>query len=111
MEILTTEGIILNTLPYGDYDVIATVFSRDHGIIKLFIKSALKNEIHVVTSNKGPLALYFNELHLLSNEYGVELQYESTVGSGIPIISLGMKNLGGNKIKSILAILNNILKR
>lgn len=42
MEIYKTEGIILNTLLYRDYDVIATVFSRDYGIIKLFIKSSLK---------------------------------------------------------------------
>lgn len=42
MEIYKTDGIIINTLLYRDYDLIATVFSRDYGIIKLFIKGSLK---------------------------------------------------------------------
>ncbi|MHA1144947.1 MAG: homoserine dehydrogenase [Candidatus Helarchaeota archaeon] len=71
-----------------------------------YMKHALSQKRHVVTSNKGPIALYYDELHSLARENGVEIRYESTVGSGIPVIKMGLEGLRGNKIKAITAILN-----
>ncbi|MHC1591331.1 MAG: homoserine dehydrogenase [Candidatus Helarchaeales archaeon] len=71
-----------------------------------YMKAALTHGCHVVTSNKGPIALYYNELHELAARNNVDIRYESTVGSGIPIINMGLEGLRGNKIESITAILN-----
>lgn len=71
-----------------------------------FVKTALERGIHVATANKGPIALYFKELRNLAAKKGCELRYEATVGSGIPVMTLGLESLRGNKIVSILAILN-----
>lgn len=40
MESQHAQGIVLSAIPYGDFDRIATVFTRDQGLIKLFIKGA-----------------------------------------------------------------------
>jgi DNA repair protein RecO len=41
---ITTEGIILNTLPFQDYHQILTVFSKELGMIKLIVKYALRGK-------------------------------------------------------------------
>ncbi len=38
---LSTEGIVLNSIKYGDYDQIATLFTKEVGVIKLMIKGGL----------------------------------------------------------------------
>src|SRR4051812_11420520 len=37
-ELNKAEGIILHAVPYGNYDQILTVFTKDQGVIKLFCK-------------------------------------------------------------------------
>ena len=70
-----------------------------------FIQAAFKAGKHVVTSNKGPLYLYFEEIKQLAKEHNVKLGFESTVLSAIPCITT-KDSLKGNKIKRITAILN-----
>ncbi|GAG53467.1 unnamed protein product, partial [marine sediment metagenome] len=48
------------------------------------IRAALKGKKHVVTTNKGPIALAFRELSELARENGVLLRFEGTVLSGTP---------------------------
>lgn len=43
MSFYHTEGIILHTLKFLDHDSIMTVFTRDFGLIKFFVKKGLKN--------------------------------------------------------------------
>jgi len=69
------------------------------------IKTALKNEKHVVTSNKAPLAIAFNELHALAKKNNLQLMYEAAVGGAIPIINL-KSLLQADRILSIYGILN-----
>ncbi len=38
------EGIVLHTLKYGDYDQILTIFTREEGLIKLFVKGAYRSK-------------------------------------------------------------------
>ncbi|MBK5190754.1 MAG: homoserine dehydrogenase [Methanosarcinales archaeon] len=70
------------------------------------IITALESGRHVVTSNKGPLALEYSRLMKLAAERGKELKFEATVGGAMPIISLLRENLAGNGILSIQGILN-----
>ncbi len=40
--LIRTEGIVLKTFEYGDADLIATYFTKDHGVLKGFVKGARK---------------------------------------------------------------------
>ncbi|MDI6811669.1 MAG: homoserine dehydrogenase, partial [archaeon] len=70
------------------------------------IITALESDRHVVTSNKGPLALEYNKLMGLAAKRGKEMRFEATVGGAMPIISLLRENLAGNGILSLKGILN-----
>jgi len=70
------------------------------------IITAFESERHVVTSNKGPLALQYRKLMELAAQKGKELRFEATVGGAMPLISLVRENLAGNGIISIKGILN-----
>jgi homoserine dehydrogenase len=70
------------------------------------IITALESDRHVVTSNKGPLALQYGKLMDLATSRGKELKFEASVGGAMPIISLIKDNLAGNGIISIKGILN-----
>lgn len=70
------------------------------------IREALKLKKHVVTTNKGPVALHYDELEKLALQNGVKLEVEGTVMSGTPTLHLGRDLLAGAKIRSIKGILN-----
>ncbi|GGX15262.1 homoserine dehydrogenase [Aquimarina muelleri] len=71
-----------------------------------FIKDALSNGKHVVTTNKGPVALHYTELNKLAIKNNVSLRYEGTVLSGTPTFSLIEECLAGDDITEIRGILN-----
>jgi len=70
------------------------------------IRAALKCKKHVVTTNKGPIALAYRELLELARENGVSLRFEGTVLSGTPSLNLGLEALAGAEIRKIRGILN-----
>ncbi|MHC1566626.1 MAG: homoserine dehydrogenase [Candidatus Syntropharchaeales archaeon] len=67
---------------------------------------ALKNGKHVVTSNKGPLALKYRKLMEIAEKNEREIKFEATVGGAMPLINLARKTLAGNEILSVRGILN-----
>lgn len=70
------------------------------------IRQALKSGKDVVTANKGPLVVAFQELITLAEENKRFLHYEGAVGGAIPVFSLVRENLKSSKIISIEGILN-----
>ncbi|RLF98098.1 MAG: hypothetical protein DRN47_06005, partial [Candidatus Wolframiiraptor sp.] len=70
------------------------------------IKQALEEGMDVVTANKGPIALAFEELSSLADERGSLLLYEATVGGGVPLISLQRRCLMADELISLKGILN-----
>lgn len=70
------------------------------------IRTALESNMHVVTTNKGPIALYYNDLSAHAAENGLELLFEGTVMSGTPLISLIKENLRASNIQEIKGVLN-----
>ncbi len=70
------------------------------------IKAAFKNGKHVVTTNKGPLALAFPTLTELADYNKVYLRFSGTVGGGTPVLELAKKCLAGDRITAIKGILN-----
>ncbi|SHK15618.1 homoserine dehydrogenase [Paramaledivibacter caminithermalis] len=71
-----------------------------------YIKRAIKSGKHVVTANKAVMATYGKELKGLAKENGVFINYEASVGGGIPIINTLMESLAANKIEEIIGIIN-----
>ncbi len=55
----------------------------------LHIREAILSGKHVVTSNKGPIALHYRTLNTLARENNVKLGIEGTVMSGTPALRLG----------------------
>jgi homoserine dehydrogenase len=71
-----------------------------------YIRQAFSKGMHVVTTNKGPIALCFPELKSLAAEHQVRIGYEGTVMSGTPTIALGRHLLAAARIQRIQGILN-----
>jgi homoserine dehydrogenase len=71
-----------------------------------YLKRALSGGRHVVTSNKEVIAKHGTELLDLARRHGVGLQYEASVGGGIPLIAPFKYDLVANDIRGIYAIIN-----
>lgn len=70
------------------------------------IKEAMKAGRHVVTSNKGPLVVAFQELEELAEKSNVEFRYSASVGGAIPVIGLARDQLAGDEVRAIRGVLN-----
>lgn len=70
------------------------------------IRTAIMRGKHVVTSNKGPVSVHFQELTSLAREMGVCLRYEATVAGAIPVMHTLEHGLAGNKVRAIYGVLN-----
>jgi homoserine dehydrogenase len=71
-----------------------------------YIKTAFRTGKHVVTTNKGPLALALPALTELADYNKVCLRFSGTVGAGTPILEFAKNCLQGDKIIYIKGILN-----
>jgi len=70
------------------------------------ITSALNSGMHVVTSNKGPLALSFNELMALAKKKDRQLRFEAAVCAGMPVFNMLENCLQLNEVTAIRGVLN-----
>lgn len=70
------------------------------------IRAALRQDRHVVTTNKGPIALFYPELSAAAAERGVMLGVEGTVMGGTPLLRIGRDLLATAGISRIQGILN-----
>ncbi len=70
------------------------------------IEAALKKKKHVITVNKGPLALALPALRELASYNNVFLRFSGSVGGGTPILDLGKICMRGDRTISIKGILN-----
>jgi homoserine dehydrogenase len=71
-----------------------------------YIKTAFRTGKHVVTTNKGPLALALPALTELADYNNVCLRFSGTVGAGTPILEFAKNCLQGDRIVSVRGILN-----
>ena len=97
------------TIQKSNADVIAEVSFTDLDTgepATSHVRQALNMGKHVITTNKGPIALHFVELNKLAQENGVKIGYEGTVMSGTPAIRLGMDSLRSAGVRKIEGILN-----
>ncbi|MGC8556040.1 MAG: homoserine dehydrogenase, partial [Conexivisphaera sp.] len=71
-----------------------------------YIEKAMLRGMHVVTSNKAPLALAMPALLEIAGYKGVRLLYSGTVGGGTPFLGLASGSLRGNRIRAVRGVLN-----
>ena len=70
------------------------------------IVNAMKRGMHVISVNKGPLALAFPSLMELADYNRVIFRFSGTVGGGTPILDFAKNSLRGERIVSFDGILN-----
>ncbi len=70
------------------------------------LRAALSQSMHVVTANKGPLALAYAELTNLARNHSVQLRFCGTVCGGLPAINLGQRDLAGATIDRLETLPN-----
>jgi homoserine dehydrogenase len=110
----TTPGLVtgwdsINTILKSNADTIVEVAYTDVKTGQPAIehcKAAFENGKNVVMSNKGPVALAYNELSELAKRNGVRWGFEGTVMSGTPSLRMPLVSLAGNEITEIRGILN-----
>ncbi len=69
-------------------------------------RRALELGRHVITTNKGPIALHYPELAAIARANNAEIGAEGTVMSGTPALRVGEELLGGAGITKMQGILN-----
>jgi homoserine dehydrogenase len=69
-------------------------------------KAAFESGKNLVTTNKGPTALFFTELQKLAASKKVHFRFEGTVLAGTPALNLAELCLAGNEIREIRGIMN-----
>lgn len=69
-------------------------------------RAAFESGKNVVTANKGPVALAYQQLSALATAKGVHFGIEGTVMSGTPSLRLALVGLAGNEITELRGILN-----
>ena len=94
--------IIKNIKP----DVLFEVIGQSDGISKKVVETALRNQIHVITPNKGLISKHGDYLSKLAEDNNVNLEFEASVAGGIPILKTIKEGLATNKIKKVYGILN-----
>lgn len=73
---------------------------------KSFVLAALKSGKSVVTSNKELYCKYSYELEKVAKKNGCGLYYEASCVGGVPVVRTLTDNLQGNRIDSIMGIIN-----
>lgn len=106
--------------PYSDWDALKTIAESNADVIVEIsytdletgepalshIRAALEHDKHVVTTNKGPTALFYPELLRTAREKRLDIGVEGTVMSGTPALHLGLDMLAGAGITRVQGILN-----
>lgn len=96
--ILETNANVVVELAYTDLKTGEPAFTH--------LKLALENNQHVITTNKGPIALHYAALKQIADTHGVTIGAEGTVMSGTPTLRLGMEMLAAANITRVMGILN-----
>jgi homoserine dehydrogenase len=73
---------------------------------KSFVLKAIEKGKHIVTANKALLALHGEEIYAAAARKGVEVQFEASVGGGIPVLTAIKGNLAANRLSGVFGIMN-----
>lgn len=106
--------------PHKDWDALRTIADSNADVVVelsytdlktgepaiTHLRRAMEAGKHVVTTNKGPIALCYPELKALAAARGVQIGVEGTVMSGTPALRLASELLAAAGIVRIQGIIN-----
>ena len=67
---------------------------------------ALEQGMEVVSANKGPLVLYYREIHDLARHQGCGVHISAATAAALPTVDVGEVCLAGSRVLAIEGILN-----
>lgn len=105
IEGLTGEHIIA----MGNADVIIEATPTDltdGGIGKAHIFGAIEQGMDVVSANKGPFVLFYEELFAKAAARGVGIHISAATAAALPTLDVGLTCLAGSRVLSAEGILN-----
>ncbi len=100
---LTTDLVSIVTDP--EIDIVVEVLGGLEPARSLILQ-AIQNGKHVVTANKAVISRYSEEIFTAAADAGVYVLLEAAVGGGIPVIEPLKQSLCGNRIQSVMGIIN-----
>ena len=95
----------LNIFKYK-IDILIECIGLSDGISKSIVEKALNKKIHVITPNKALISKHGDKLSEIAEKKRVNLEFEASVGGGIPILRTIKEGLATNKISKVYGILN-----
>ena len=96
----------LKILDRKNIDILFECIGQSEGISKKIVETALKSKIHVITPNKALISKHGDYLSKIAENKKVNLEFEASVGGGIPILRTVKEGLSTNVITKIYGILN-----
>ena len=87
-------------------DILIECIGLSDGISKSIVEKALNKKIHVITPNKALISKHGDKLSEIAEKKKVNLEFEASVGGGIPILRTIKEGLATNKISKVYGILN-----
>jgi homoserine dehydrogenase len=100
---LTTNLEAIVTDP--DVDIVVEVLGGLEPARSLILQ-AIQHGKHIVTANKAVISRFGEEIFKAAAEAGVYVLLEAAVGGGIPVIEPLKQSLCGNRIQSVMGIIN-----
>ncbi|MFP6677936.1 MAG: homoserine dehydrogenase [Pirellulaceae bacterium] len=70
------------------------------------ILAALQQKMEVVSANKGPIVLFYHELHELAQQQGVGIHISAATAAALPTLDVGSVCLAGTQLLEAEGILN-----
>ncbi len=87
-------------------DILFECIGLSDGMSKRCVEFVLNRKIHVITPNKALISKHGDKLSLIAENKRVNLEFEASVGGGIPILRTIKDSLATNHITKVYGILN-----
>ena len=87
-------------------DILFECIGLSDGMSKRCVEFALNRKIHVITPNKALISKHGDKLSSIAEIKRVNLEFEASVGGGIPILRTIKDSLATNHITKVYGILN-----
>ncbi len=87
-------------------DILFECIGLSDGMSKRCVELALNRKIHVITPNKALISKHGDKLSSIAENKRVNLEFEASVGGGIPILRTIKDSLATNHITKVYGILN-----
>ncbi|MFB6282979.1 MAG: homoserine dehydrogenase [Halobacteria archaeon] len=107
--VVGNDGDLDEELRSRDYDVLVEASPTTLGDAEPafgHMIDAFENQADVVTSNKGPIAMRYDEVIEAAEENGSVIRMEAAVGGAMPVINTVQESLAGDDVYEARGILN-----